>query len=182
MKRPMFNRWLLIPCFIMGTSWALVAQRKAEKTLITDPKIIQRAWQFANPLFSENDFEFSNGDSGAAGLHFKKIIKSLDGEKWFSFSDGYVVEFTHDCIPMLAAYNKKGNWEFTVSYNSEKDLPVEVRQVVKNSFPDFNITRAEKVRVAEKTIYVLHMQNEKSWKNVRVCEGEMEAMEDFNKP
>jgi hypothetical protein len=71
--------------------------------------------------------------------------------------------------------------KFTISYYDEKKLPDEIRSIVKSTYYDYSITCVEEIHIDSKIIYIVHMQDDKTWKNVRICDGEMEIVEDFDK-
>jgi hypothetical protein len=112
---------------------------------------------------------------------FKKAFKDISNEKWYSIKNGFLAEFSLNTTKNRVVYDKKGNWRFTVSYYEEKNLPAEIRAIVKPVYYDYTITRIAEVHVDDKIIYIVHVQNNSSLKTLRVCEGEMELIEDFTK-
>ena len=81
----------------------------------------------------------------------------------------------------MAAYDLKGHWRFTISYYDEKKLPDEVRATVKSIYYDYNITRVEEIHVDDIIMYLVHMQDENTWKILKIADREMSIVEDFNK-
>ena len=70
---------------------------------------------------------------------------------------------------------------FTIIYYDEKKLPPEVRAIGKSTYYDYSITRVDEIHVNSQIIYQVHMQDENTWKNIRVCDGSIEVVEDYNK-
>ena len=112
---------------------------------------------------------------------FKRTFKEVNNEKWYSIKTGFLAEFNLNTIKNRVFYDKKGNWKFTVSYYDEKHLPVEIRAIVKPVYYDYTISRVEEVHAGDQIIYIVHVQNDSSLKTLRVCEGEMDLIEDFSK-
>jgi len=112
---------------------------------------------------------------------FKKSFKDVSNEKWYSIRNGFLVEFSLNSSRNRVVYDKKGNWRFTVSYYDEKNLPAEIRAIVKPVYYDYTISRVEEVHADDQIIYIVHVQNNSSLKTLRVCEGQMDLIEDFHK-
>jgi hypothetical protein len=70
---------------------------------------------------------------------------------------------------------------YTLRYYEEKNLPFEVRDVVKRKYYDYSITGVNEILVEDKTIYIVLIQDGSNWKKVSVYDGEMKVLEDFNK-
>lgn len=78
-------------------------------------------------------------------------------------------------------YDKKGRVRFTISYYSEKELPREVRSIVKPEYYDYTILTVEEVKLNGKSIYLIDMQDSTTIKTVRVADGEMELIRTLNR-
>jgi hypothetical protein len=127
------------------------------------------------------EISYVNEVNQKARHYFKKTFKDVNNEKWYSIKNGFLAEFSLNTSKNRVVYDKKGNWRFTVSYYDEKNLPAEIRAIVKPVYYDYTISRIEEVHANDKVIYIVHVQNNSSLKTLRVCEGEMELIEDFTK-
>ena len=112
---------------------------------------------------------------------FKKNFKDVKDVSWYNLSNGYAAEFTDKDIKSSVLYNKAGRWQYTIRRYGERDLPVDVRSLVKSQYYDCSITGIDEVRVDQKIIYLVHMEDENTWKNVRVCDGEISLIENYDK-
>ncbi len=112
---------------------------------------------------------------------FKKSFKDISNEKWYGIKNGFLAEFSLNTTKNRVVYDKNGNWKFTVSYYEEKNLPTEIRAIVKPVYYDYTISRVEEVHTSEKIIYIVHVQNDFRLKTLRVCDGEMSLIEDLPK-
>ena len=106
---------------------------------------------------------------------FNKNYKTAANAQWRQISDGFIADFTLDGIKTRSAYSKKGNWVYTIKYYGEKDLPKDVRKLVKSTYFDFSIIQVEEVQVTENLAYLVHIQDGKDWKIIRVVDGEMDV-------
>ena len=155
---------------------------QASKKDLTDPKTLLAVVRLNDPSTFEKTNAAPVTDVNAKAIRdFKKTFKTVSNETWYELPNSYVAEFTSGSKKSLVAYDKKGNWKFTILYYSEKELPEDVRSDVKSIYYDYSISRVEEIHIDRDPIYLIHMQNEKTWKNVRVCDGEVQLLEDFNK-
>jgi hypothetical protein len=112
---------------------------------------------------------------------FKKTFRDVNNEKWYTIKNGFLAEFSLNTTKNRVVYDKKGNWKYTVSYYEEKNLPAEIKAIVKPVYYDYTISRVEEIHANDQVIYFVHVQNDSRLKTLRVCEGEMELTEDLPK-
>jgi hypothetical protein len=160
----------------------LFAQAKSNQVNLADSKTLLAVVRFNDLSMHEiGNAAKVNDVSNKAIRDFKKNFKDAKDEKWFTLPNGYLAEFMLVNRKDAVVYDKKGNWKYTICYYDEKNLPDAVRAQVKSVYYDYSISRVEEIRVEDKIIYLVHMQNETTWKNLRICDGEMEVIEDYNK-
>ncbi|PWT96340.1 MAG: hypothetical protein C5B52_16000 [Bacteroidetes bacterium] len=106
---------------------------------------------------------------------FNRNNKTAPAAQWRQIQDGFIAEFTQDGIQSRTAYDKKGNFVYTIKTYGEKDLPKEVRKQVKSTYYDFSITQVEEVHASDKVAYLVHIQDGNAWKIIRVTEDDMDV-------
>jgi hypothetical protein len=148
------------------------AQTTKNISFITDVKSLEKVLSLHEPNSMINT---------KAMRDFKKTYPNVDGEKWYSFKDGFAAKFSEDGIQHMVTYNRIGDWLYTISYYDEKQLPSETRAMVKGTYYDYKITLVEEITLRQQTIYLVHIEDETTWKTVRVSDSEMTVIEDFNK-
>jgi hypothetical protein len=169
--------------FAIGiTCSLLLAQAKTSRGRFFDSKTLLAMVRFDDPsLYKNNNTAPMNEVNAKAVRDFRKTFKDAVDEKWYEIPNAFLAEYMRNDKKYVVVYNRKGKWQFTISYYDEKNLPDEVKGDVKRVYYDYSISRVEEIRINDKTIYVVHMENETTWKNLRICDGEMEVIEDFNK-
>jgi hypothetical protein len=117
-----------------------------------------------------------------------KAIKDLNSTfkdaadtKWSKSSDGYIAWFKVNGQVKRNYYDKRGTWHCTISYYGEQNLPHDIRDIVKRVYYDYGITQVEEVHTENGSVYIVHVQDEKTSKTLRVGDGEMEVMHDFKR-
>jgi hypothetical protein len=116
-----------------------------------------------------------------AAKSFDKTFKGVSNVSWYTIADGFGATFTQNENLNRAYYDKKGNLTFTITYYNGKKLPRAVRAIVKGTYYDCEISLVEEIHAGEKVVYIVHLEDETTWKKVKVTNGEMELIEDFNK-
>ena len=99
-----------------------------------------------------------------------------------SSKEGFIVHSNVDGNEIASAYDKKGNWLYTIERHGAASLLKNVMDIVKDSYYDYFISGMEKVdRPGHNTIYIVHIEDSNSIKTVRVSNGEVEVVKDFKR-
>src|SRR6266540_1100939 len=88
---------------------------------------------------------------------------------------GYVVQSVVEGRQTTTAYNKKGKWVYTIQQYSLDNLDKNIIDRVRSVYYDYGVTGIQKVeQPGMEVVYVVHLENEKSIKLVRLTDDEME--------
>jgi len=80
------------------------------------------------------------------------------------------------------AYDKKGNWVYTIERYSADNLPKDIFETVRNNFGSYYVSGMEKIQQpGSNTVFLVHMQNKTSVKTVKVTGNDTELVEDYIK-
>ena len=127
-------------------------------------------------------------DASVSGINvkaiksFDKTFKGVSNLNWSKISDGFSATFNQNDNLNRAYYDKHGKLNFTIIYyNNGKKLPRDIYAMVKSTYYDCNIPFAEEIHAGNQVVYLVHLEDETSWKKVKVTDGEMELVEDFTK-
>jgi len=113
---------------------------------------------------------------------FKGRFTNAKGEQWFPIETGFVAYFKVDEFQQRIFYDKKGRWQSSLRCLSEKQLPRDIRAIVKSTYYDFVITLVQIVEIPNHMVYLVHLEDENSLRIVRVSEeGEMDILEEYVK-
>ena len=101
---------------------------------------------------------------------------------WYAAKNGFVVHFSTDSTFARSVYKRNGYWVYTIRQYAEEKMPRPVRHIVKSNYYDYFITLVEEIEEpGEPVKYLVHLQDKRSWKNVLVCEGELQVVENKRK-
>ena len=104
------------------------------------------------------------------------------GNKSSRSEKGYVVHSVIDGRKSMTAYDKKGKWVYTIQQYSIDDLDKSLKDRIRSVYYDYDVTIIQKVeQPGMDVVYVVHLENEKSIKIVRLTNDEMELIQDLKR-
>ena len=160
------------------------AQNSKNTLLIRDAKFLQTPIAGSPAGVVNPEGKVSNNMiniSSRAVRNFEKSYRGVTNAQWFEMKYGFTASFKLDGDVNRIYYDKRGNWIATIKCYDEKKMPHDVRATVKSIYYDYRITSVDEIRTGDKIVYLVHMQDATTWKNVKVCDGEMEVTAEFNK-
>ena len=93
---------------------------------------------------------------------FRNSYQNVTYSKWYRARRNYLVSFKVNKYLNRALYDFKGKLISSFFYGSENDLPSEVKGLVKDSYPNYNIFLTTKVYQAGRNIWVINLDNQKT--------------------
>ena len=113
---------------------------------------------------------------------FKTTYHEVDYESWYILPDGYRARFVSDNTINLITYNKRGKWLHTICKYDESKLNRDVKELVKTVYKDYKIILVEEIEQPNKpVIWLVHIEDNVSLKNIAVCDSEMQMVLDIVK-
>jgi hypothetical protein len=154
--------------------------------LATEPVTAQ---QTSRPLLTDNMQSLQTSPRFINKIHVKAMRDFLKRDKtatdadWMVVENGFVVKYTdknnNHC---RTVYNSRGDFSYTIKQYLESYLLREVRAMIKSQYYDYKITLVEEiVQTLKPLVYVVHMEDATTLKNIRVSDREMEVIEEYTK-
>ena len=112
---------------------------------------------------------------------FEKKFPGATGISWTKAGNNFAVRFTQGGIQHIAFFTPKGACNAYIRIYYEKDLPADVRTLVKDTYPDCKISLVKEVNHYGTTAYLVTIEGLTTWKTIRVVNGEMDVYEDYKK-
>jgi hypothetical protein len=159
---------LIAGCLVAGP----VTAQQASRPLLTDNmQSLQTSTRFINKIHVK------------AMRDFLKRNKTATNADWMVVENGFVVKYTDkNNSHCRTVYNSRGEFAYTVRQYFESNMLRDVRALVKSQYYDYTITLVEEIEQPLKPlVYVVHMEDATTLKNVRVSEREMEVIEEYIK-
>lgn len=116
---------------------------------------------------------------------FGRRFKQTSTVTWLEAVDGYRAKFDNDGITIWVDYDKKGRWTHTIRIYGEQNLPPDIRHTVKSNYYDHAIKTVHEIELpnlATKGLcYIIRLEDEKSYMDLRFYDGEMEVIKQWTK-
>ncbi len=112
---------------------------------------------------------------------FEKKFKDAMDPQWYRLNKNYLVTFITGDMKNNALFKKNGRMVYHIRFGTESNLPEEIKQQVMSGYPDYNITRAVNVKMDNRDLWVVNLEGMKKWIIVRVEDGQMDEVENYNK-
>ena len=112
---------------------------------------------------------------------FERTFKNSSQQKWFRIHEKFLVKFIQNDQENSALFTKNGTLVYHICYGMEKNLPADVRSLVKSKYYDQTIMRIYKVSQNDRVIWVIGLEDAKDCVMVRVEDMEMEETLRLNK-
>jgi len=155
---------------------------------------------FRNPVFSQestNDIAYNtkrpvllSTEVETTSINTKALRDlhkyfAVNGEvKWYKRQEGYMAIFMMDGAKYRVDYNSKGRWSGTLRNYTEDKLDRDIRSIIKSVYFDYSIKWVWEISVPVLPggpVYIVHVEDEKSFKNIEVHNGEMKVLEHYEK-
>jgi hypothetical protein len=119
--------------------------------------------------------------TNAVTKSFEESFKDATNTQWYKLNKKYMADFMMKDQQNRALFEKNGAIIYHLTYGFEKNLPDDVRKLVKSNYVDFNITRAINVQQENRNIWVINLEDSKKLILVRVEEGALEEVGNYDK-
>lgn len=78
-------------------------------------------------------------------------------------------------------FDKKGRLIYAIDFSAGKELPNDVKNLVRNNYENYTITSVTKVEKDGRKIWVVNLSGTKNYIAVKVEDGEIEETENFKR-
>jgi len=101
---------------------------------------------------------------------------------WHQSNGKYVAVFMRDSIQYRVIYSEHGDLNYIMKYYEESRMARNVRAQIKSTYYDYKIYIIQEIETPNHpTVYIVNLQGDAEWKKVKLCQGEMEVMEEFKR-
>jgi hypothetical protein len=169
---------IIISMSMSGCFLPFTASDRPRTFAETDDKVI--ADMRLEGLSKSSPFYLNEIDSRAV-RSFVATFWNATNANWVTYHGGYVVYFTENGIPNRAYYTRSGYLECTIRQYTEKDMPADVRQMVKSAYYDYSIFLVHEIINRGKTNYVVKIEDKTSLKELRIDDAGMEVTNEYIK-
>ena len=115
---------------------------------------------------------------------FNKQFNNSVSPVVYSTNGGIILQSVADGHKVISGYDKKGNWVYTIKHYPSESLANDIIGIVNGNYNThgYFISAMDKIdQPGDKSVYIVHMENNKTFKTLRVTNDEVELIEDFQK-
>ena len=106
---------------------------------------------------------------------FSKLFKNSE-PSWSVLDKNFLATFEVEGRYARALFTNSGYNIYTILRGTEKNLPSDVRSIIKSNYIDFTIGTVNEVRVADKTAWFVNLQSDKELVVAKVIDSELEEV------
>jgi hypothetical protein len=163
----MKKHFFLLSCILLSVSFASYAQ--------IQPAVHTEKMDNTEEYYAKNAIDL------VVMAKFNKNYIDASNESWLKTPNGYKVDFTKDGIKHSVFLNKKGRMTSQISQLTEKNLPANVRNLIKSLSGCFTIGHCREVTTEMGKAYLITVDYDTTWKVMRVVGDEMDVYEEYKK-
>lgn len=113
---------------------------------------------------------------------FTTTTVSAAENKTITAKEGYTVSSVIDGRTSTIAFDKKGNWVYTVQQYNPASLDKRIMDKATDGYHNYGITSMQKIeQPGIDAVYIVRLENAKSLKTVRISNDEVELVQDYIK-
>ncbi|MDB5022506.1 MAG: hypothetical protein JWP78_261 [Mucilaginibacter sp.] len=112
---------------------------------------------------------------------FDQLFKGAVAPKWFQYDKNYIVDFIMDDQKNKAAFTKNGRLVYHMIFGNEKQMPADIRAIVKSKYFDYAISSTLKVSIDEKSAWIINIEDPEQFFVLRVVDGVMDVLDRVKK-
>jgi|SRR6266536_852345 len=102
--------------------------------------------------------------------NFNHAFPSAPNVRWSTTVGAFLANFSINEKPVMASFNKKGQFVYALIYGGVLDLPATVRQEIQKNYSSFIIYKVVEIRKPEVVNYQVILQNSEKFIDLRVYE------------
>lgn len=110
---------------------------------------------------------------------FNRVFKDATDATWHVVNKQIIVNFIFNEQKNKAVFQKNGLLVYHLVYGTEKQMPADVRRVVKSKYFDHKINSTINVKTEDRSVWIVNVSDPKEIIVLRIENGTMEVKEKF---
>ena len=112
---------------------------------------------------------------------FGQLFQNSEFVNWSAAGKNYLVTFSLDNKKNRVLLDKNGVIIYSISYGTEKDLPFDIRKMVKSVYYDYSINMITQVKQNKRAIWLILLEDSNKFLTLRIENDEMEEVKQLDK-
>lgn len=172
----------LIVVFFANTTKGTVIAQVIDLASVgkTRPTVVEGKVNADKPFVSKENKRLIKANYRATE-NFARQFKNIANVRWMVFDEAIVGSFTKDDIKTMVVYNKFGGYVHSLAYSNEKTMPTDIRSLVEEAYPGFDITLCVEVHENDLVFHIVNIECKKIFKQLGIYNGEINTIQEFKK-
>jgi hypothetical protein len=184
-KKTMKKIIIVLVCGMLYTSASInqATAQKATNASFETPTIEGQSGESADKASASR----SEADLKAAKVnlkvtnHLSKQFRNMSNLKWSTEEKVIVATFKIDEKSGRVVYNKKGNWLYSIITYTEDQMPKEVKFLINDAYPGYNITLVHEITQGSTFLYDVFIEDSSHLKQILVQDQDLTVYKEYTK-
>jgi hypothetical protein len=112
---------------------------------------------------------------------FNELFKGAVAPEWAESNKNYIVNFILDNQKNKAEFTRGGQLLYLIVYGKEKEMPADLRAIVKSSYSDYGINSTVKIKFEGRVFWIINLEDANNFVVLRVEDGDMDVIKKIKK-
>lgn len=112
---------------------------------------------------------------------FASLFKGAEAPKWFKADKDYVVDFILNNQVNKAEFTKNGSLVYHMAFGNEKQMPTDIRTIVKSKYFDFSINSTVQITYQDQNAWIVNIEDARHFLVLRVSDGNLDMLDQIAK-
>ena len=112
---------------------------------------------------------------------FASLFKGAEAPKWFKYDKDFVVDFILNNQVNKAEFTKNCSLVYHMAFGNEKQMPADVRTIVKSKYFDFAINSTVQITYEDQNAWIVNVEDAGHYLVLRVSNGNLDMMDKIEK-
>ncbi|WP_299580316.1 hypothetical protein [Mucilaginibacter sp.] len=112
---------------------------------------------------------------------FEELFKGAVAPEWIEANKNFIVNFILDNQKNKAEFTRGGRLLYLIVYGKEKEMPADLRTIVKSTYFDYGINSTIKINFEGRTFWIVNLEDANHFVVLRVEDGDMDVIKKIKK-
>jgi hypothetical protein len=114
-------------------------------------------------------------------FNLSRYFPEAENPRWYALNKDYLAKFMIYTQENRVLVSKKGKVIYHISYGYEHCMPLDIVEQVTGTYPGYEISRVIKIKQANRTVWVINLQDKNEFIMLKLENDEMEEIQRFKK-
>jgi hypothetical protein len=112
---------------------------------------------------------------------FDQLFKGAVAPEWVEANKNFIVNFILDNQKNKAEFTRGGRLLYLIVYGKEKEMPADLRTIVKSTYFDYGINSTVKIKFEGRVFWIINLEDANNLVVLKVEDGDMDVIKKIKK-